>query len=141
MIVGTDDFPKVLDASAMIAFLRNEPGAAVVEGLLLDTDHRCCAHAVQLCEVFYDTLRADGERYAQIALTRLEDAGLEIREDLDPVFWQAVGRLKVDPGGISLADAFLLALTVRTGGEAVTADHHELDRIAAIGLCPIRFIR
>jgi len=34
-----------------------------------------------------------------------------------------------------------IAVTNRVGGEFVTADHHEFDRIAASGICRIRFIR
>jgi hypothetical protein len=37
----------VLDACAMIAFLRGEPGADVVAGLLSNPDHNCYAHAIK----------------------------------------------------------------------------------------------
>lgn len=36
----------VLDASAMIAYLRDEPGAGVVVAALLDPESRCHAHAL-----------------------------------------------------------------------------------------------
>jgi len=49
-----------LDASAMIAFLRDELGAQVVAEALLDPDSQCHAHALNLCEVFYDLHRAAG---------------------------------------------------------------------------------
>ena len=39
----------VLDACAMIAFLRDEEGADAVASLILDGDYM--AHAVNLCEV------------------------------------------------------------------------------------------
>ena len=48
----------VLDASAMIAFLRGEPGADAVAEILLDSESQCHAHALNLCEVFYDFERA-----------------------------------------------------------------------------------
>ena len=44
----------VLDASVMIAFPRDEPGADAVEEALLDSGSQCYAHALNLCEVFYD---------------------------------------------------------------------------------------
>lgn len=132
---------EVLDSGAMIAFLRDEPGGDVVEGLLLDPGTLCLAHAVNLCEVFYEFLRSDGEAGAQAALTDLQDLGVGFREDLDPAFWQAVGRLKVNPGRLALADCFLIALAQRVGGEAVTGDHHELDRLVPMGIVPIRFFR
>jgi predicted nucleic acid-binding protein len=46
----------------------------------------------------------------------------------------------VSPGKLSLADCFALALAVRTGGTLVTSDH-EFDPVAALGLCPVLFIR
>lgn len=36
----------VLDACAMLAFLRGEEGADKIETLLLDNNNRCMAHAV-----------------------------------------------------------------------------------------------
>lgn len=42
---------------------------------------------------------------------------------------------------MSLADAIGLALTIRLGGEFLTADHHELDSVATTGICPITFFR
>ena len=41
----------VLDACAMLAYLRNETGADVVENALLDANSQCVAHAINLCEV------------------------------------------------------------------------------------------
>ena len=41
----------VLDACAMIAFLKGEAGADVVENALLDANSQCMAHAINLCEV------------------------------------------------------------------------------------------
>jgi hypothetical protein len=40
----------ILDACAMIAFLRAEPGGEVVRDLLNDPSNRCFAHAINLCE-------------------------------------------------------------------------------------------
>ena len=51
----------VMDSSAMIAFPRNETGAATVADLLTDPQNECCAHALNLCEVFYDFARSGGE--------------------------------------------------------------------------------
>ena len=40
----------ILDACAIIALLRDEPGARIVEQLLLEQN--CMSHAVNLCEVY-----------------------------------------------------------------------------------------
>lgn len=47
----------VLDACAIIAFLRDEEGADVVESALLGSE--CVIHAVNLCEVYKDCLVRD----------------------------------------------------------------------------------
>ena len=130
-----------LDGSALLAFLYDEPGAAMVEGLLLDAGNTCFAHAVNLCEVFYDYYRAGGEVQAQNALARLLAASVLPRADLDPAFWQQVGRHKAMYRPIAIADCFCIALAQRLGGEVVTSDHREFDPLVPLGLCPIRFIR
>lgn len=128
----------VLDACAMIAYLRGEPGADVVERVLIDRS--CFAHSINLCEVFYDFHRAGGENAATSAINDLRIMGTIERNDLDEVFWQDAGRQKAS-GRISLADCFAIALTNRVGGTLLTSDHHEKDRIAASGGCSIAFIR
>jgi PIN domain nuclease of toxin-antitoxin system len=130
----------VLDACAMIAFLKGEEGADVVENALLDQDSQCMAHAINLCEVFYDFQRAGGESAAADAIADMRTLGLVERDDFDEPFWRAAGKLKAQ-GGISLADCFAITLTSRVGGTLLTSDHHEMDTIAAAGICPIIFIR
>jgi PIN domain nuclease of toxin-antitoxin system len=130
-----------LDGSAMIAFLRKEPGWDVVADLLSNVDNTCYAHAVNLCEVFYDYHRVGGEAAAQTALATLAAIRVLPRADMDPDFWQQVGRHKATYRHISIADCFCIALAQRLGGEAVTSDHHEFDPLVPLGLCPIRFIR
>ena len=78
---------------------------------------------------------------AMTALATLGTAGLSLRADMDSIFWQEAGRLKSVQRRSSLADCFCVTLARRVGGEIVTSDHHEFDRIAALALCPIRFIR
>ncbi|MCA1667895.1 MAG: PIN domain-containing protein [Thermomicrobia bacterium] len=130
----------ILDASAMIAFLRDEPGGAVVETVLINGMNTCIAHAINLCEVYYDFFRSADEATAKAAITDLEDIGVIVREDMDRTFWQEVGRYKAT-NKASLADCAAIALTNRVGGELLTSDHHELDVIAANSICQIRFIR
>jgi PIN domain nuclease of toxin-antitoxin system len=130
----------VLDACAIIAFLRDEEGADIIEGVLLDSNNECFVHAINLCEVYYDFLRASDESAAKSAISDVDLIGIVIREDLDPQLWQEAGRYKATER-ISLADCFALALTNRVGAELVTSDHHEFDPIAARGVCGIRFFR
>lgn len=131
----------VLDSSAMIALANNETGADVVAILLDDPQHECCAHAINLCEVFYDAIRRSSEAQALTLIHDLQGLGVTERRDLDLAFWQQAGRLKAVHRRISLADCCAIALTLRVSGELVTSDHRELDALAVAGVCPIRFFR
>ncbi len=130
----------VLDACAMIAYLNNEPGADVVEAALVDPANQCLAHAINLCEVFYQFYRAGGAQAAADAIGDLRRMNIIERDDLDEAFWTEAGKLKAQHRA-SLADFCAIALTNRVGGTLLTSDHHELDVIAAAGVCPITFIR
>ncbi len=130
----------VLDACALIAFLRDEDGADVVEELLLQDPPFCLVHAINMCEVFYDFLKSHDESAARQAIQDVSDVGVEIREDMDAEFWREAGRLKVRHT-VSLADAFAIALARRLDAELVSSDHHEFDPIAAQGVVKIKFIR
>lgn len=130
----------VLDACAMIAYLQGEAGAPLVDGMLKDTGRHCFAHSINLCEVYYDTLRASDEATADQAITDLFAAGVIERNEMDPAVWREVGKIK-SRGRISIADAFCAALAQRLGGEAVTSDRREFEPLAAAGVCSVTFIR
>jgi PIN domain nuclease of toxin-antitoxin system len=130
----------VLDACAIIAFLRGEKGAEIVETLLLEEPRFCQIHAINLCEVFYDFLKVADEDTAQRAIADIIATGIEVREDMDQEFWMQAGRYKATLR-ISLADAFALALASRADAELLTSDHQEFDPVARQGLLAIRFIR
>ena len=129
----------VVDSSALLAFLRNEEGADVVQSLL--SEDVCLVHALNLCEVYYITRRELGEERAQQALQVLDALEMVVSDDLHTDFWQQAGRYKADWRRVSLADCLCLTLANRSQVELVTADHHEFDPISEQGICPIRFIR
>lgn len=131
----------VFDACALIAFFEAEPGADVVESLLLDTDHRRLIHAINVCEIYYDLLRRGSAEDASALETVLKAQGLVVVDEMPADLWRTAGDLKARWRRISLADCFALALTIREGATLVTTDHHELDKISEANVCPIRFIR
>lgn len=131
----------VLDASAMIAYLRNEAGAERVEQALLDRDNRCIAHVLNLFEVFYDFHRAIGPADALKAVKDLDAIGVEQNSEIDVAFWQAASAFKAIHRRVSLADCFLITLANRLGATILTADHHEFDALADQRLCSVTFIR
>jgi predicted nucleic acid-binding protein len=125
----------------MIAYLRGETGADVVESALSGDSGPCLAHAINLCEVYYKFVRVSGEAVATSAIRDLKDIGLIVRVDLDEAFWRDVGRHKATVGSVPLADCFVVALANRLDAEAMTADHPDFDPIAEEGICRVTFIR
>jgi predicted nucleic acid-binding protein len=130
----------VLDACTMIALLRREPGEDVVWAHLSDPNNTCFAHAINLCEVYYDFHRDAGAAAAENAIEDLKALKVIERSDFDEAFWKDAGKLKAR-GKVSLADCMAITLTNRLGGVLLTSDHHELDAVAAAGVCSITFIR
>lgn len=131
----------VLDASAMIALLRDEPGAERVEEITTDQRNSIHAHAMNLVEVYYDFHRASGLGAAQNAIQDLIQAGVVEDCLLDRDLWQDVGAMKSALRRVSLADCFGICLAKRLGAVFLTADHHELDGVKKLGLYEIEFIR
>jgi PIN domain nuclease of toxin-antitoxin system len=131
----------ILGASAIIAYLRGEPGADAVSAIFVDPAHVCLAHALNLCEVYYDFYRSNSETAARDAMRDIFALGVLLRSDLSIDFWQTAGALKATVRRISLADCFAVALAQATGGSVLTSDHHEFDPLAERGVCSVTFIR
>ena len=131
----------VFDASALIAFLRDEPGAEAVQNLLDASPEANYVHALNLCEVYYDFWRASTREAAESAISDLLAIGIQERSDLDAEFWRDVGRLKALRRRVSLADCCALALAERLGASLASADRHELEPLVAQGPWRITFIR
>lgn len=127
----------VLDLCALIAWLRDEPGSETIAAMI--EAQQATMHALTLCEVYYDTVRARGR---DKALEMLADARevVEVNEELGPDFLVLAGDLKAR-GGIALADTFAAALAIRTNGIVVTADRKEFESVVARGWCRVEFFR
>ena len=131
----------VFDASALIALLKDEPGAAPTETILTDGSTTRFAHAVNLCEVYYHFVKLGDEARVAAELAAFARGGLETRQDMDQTFWQAVARMKAELQHASLTDCFAVALSQRVGGTIITADHPSFDPVAPRSICPVTFIR
>jgi predicted nucleic acid-binding protein len=131
----------VLDAGAMIAFLRGEPGKEVVRDHLSDAGNACHAHALNLCEVHYDFIRLAGDRAAKAALRDLRRVGVRPARSLSAGFWMRVGYLKGTIRKVSIADCFAITLAEELDATILTSDHHEFDPLAERGVCRVTFIR
>jgi predicted nucleic acid-binding protein len=125
----------------MIAFLRDEPGAASVMEHIQRFPQGVSAHSLNLCEVYYEFWRSSGEQTAQRAIDDLLILGIAERNDMGPNFWRAMGRLKAMHRRVSLADCAAVVLSNGLGATLVTADRHELEPLSALSICEFVFIR
>jgi PIN domain nuclease of toxin-antitoxin system len=110
----------VLDASALLAYLRDEPGADIVQAAL---ENGCLIGAINLAEVL-SKLAEVGQDPAQV-LGQLETLGdalvVEPADEMDAV---RIGELRprTKEAGLSLGDRACIALGERTGLPTLTAD-------------------
>jgi ribonuclease VapC len=107
----------VLDASALLAVLRAEPGAERVEACL----EEACIGAVNLSEVVTKLIE-DGVPEAEIcaAIGRLE---LEVHAfDAQHAYTAGIRRKATGAFGLSFGDRARLALAQSMGAPALTAD-------------------
>ena len=121
----------VLDANAVIALLKNEDGADVVENLFSQAaagNCSVCMNKYNLLEVYYGFFREDGEAFAEEKIRAIRESPITIIETLsDEVFRQA-GRFKATYN-ISLADAVVLGQGAADGFVVVSSDHHEFNMV------------
>jgi ribonuclease VapC len=119
----------VLDSYAMLAFFRNEEGAAKVAQLLHDAandKHELYMPCVNAGEVFYITYRKENPSKADIAWKALQLFPIHIVEaDMDLTF--AAAKLKAR-FSVSYADAFAAALTISKKAILITGDR-EFDAL------------
>ena len=107
----------VLDASALLAYLREEPGAEVVDGLLAEA----VMASVNWAEVVQKALSAGVDVDGMQA--DLQALGMRV-EPLLPVDGDRAGRLwpLTRQQGLSLADLACLSQGLRLGKTVVTCD-------------------
>lgn len=130
-----------MDACALLAYLQGEDGGRRVRELCRENLGRVYLHAVNAGEIYYWLRRDHGEEAAQAGLVQLDAMGIITREDLDAAFWQDAMGIKADQRRVSLADCYFLALTRRLDAVGVTTDHHEMDPLVPLNLCPLLFAR
>ncbi|CAK0755281.1 Ribonuclease VapC [Gammaproteobacteria bacterium] len=130
----------VLDASAVLAVLRDEDGAdAVIQ--VLASKQPVLLGVVNALEVCYDLWRSSpGVETVQTLLAELERWPITLVREMDDEWLLAAARFKAR-GRLSLADACALGLAKVHHGLLVTADHHEFDPLEKAGLAHFYWIR
>ena len=121
----------VVDACALLALLRNEPGADKVAAVINAANNgeaEVLMHKANLLEVYYDLYRSHGKETADMILSEVKKRPITINSEITDKIFAEAGRLKASYR-ISFADSFALAQALVSSGELLTADHHEFDSI------------
>lgn len=129
----------VLDASAVVAYLKDEPGAEVLAALLAQEQNVVVIHAVNLCEIYYNYLRDDGFETAEEAWLKTTTMAAVI-ERMDEPFWKRVARWK-GLEGLGLGDAFAAATAEEFAVPLVATDHDDFDPVETKGLLKMVWLR
>ncbi len=130
----------VLDTSALICWIDDEPGAARMQEILTGLEP-VVIHAVNVVEFQYLLLRKGGVASWELAAARFKAAGVETVRLMDDELLGTAARLKAFNAPIALGDVFAVALTVHRSATLLTTDHGELEKVAAAGVCSIEFLR
>lgn len=130
----------ILDACALIAFLRQEKGDEKLVKLFKDKQNRFYLHSINLGEVYYDTLRLAGKKQAQELFADVAKLPVEIVWIMDSSFLELVGKYKTS-FPMSYADSFVLALAERENGIVVSTDHGEFDAVEKSGKIAFYWLR
>ncbi|MFQ5849847.1 MAG: PIN domain-containing protein [Candidatus Binatia bacterium] len=133
------DPTHIVDASALIAYFKQEAGYQNFSSLLADDQNILAVHATNLCEVYYTYLRSDGPDKAEEAWRKATTI-LGVVEKLDAQFIKRVGRWKVDYN-LPLGDAFAAATAEDSACALVTTDHNDFGPIESAGALQIVWLR
>jgi predicted nucleic acid-binding protein len=114
----------VLDACALIALLDNEDGKDKIDELFTKAkagEISLYINIINLLEVYYEYIRADGIEVAGKILAPISETPLKIVDLISQPIYKEAARLK-GAFTISLADAVGLATAINLGGIFVTSD-------------------
>ncbi|MDR1872694.1 MAG: PIN domain-containing protein [Deltaproteobacteria bacterium] len=119
----------ILDACALIALLRNEEGANIVEGLIDKANAgilKVSIHKANSLEVYYETIRTNGTKRAIETINEISKLPITIISDISDALFMEAGRLK-SLYKVSFADTFALATASTSDSVLVTSERQEMD--------------
>ena len=113
----------VIDSYAMMAYFENEPGTDIVAAILKDLFNKKTRGYMSIInwgEIYYNTLRVQGEAMAEAVLSQLARYPIELVDADQSLTYEAAkfkGKFK-----IAYADCFAAALAHRLKAKVVTGD-------------------
>lgn len=122
----------VFDASALIAYIKSEPGNDVVDSIIRNHEYERYMHPVNLCEVSYHLLRFG--LLPMLAFDLAYPPWIEVAKDFNRKSWQRTAELKADYQNLALADCIVIALAESMRAEILTSDRffQKVDTTARI---------
>jgi len=114
----------VFDSFALIGYLEGEPFSDRIQDVLIRAKKGSCRlylHAIHLGEVYYITLREQGQTLADLAYSRVKSFPLNYIEQIDEELLLTSARLKANYS-ISYADSFAAALALLRNCSLLTGD-------------------
>ncbi|HEV2357331.1 MAG TPA: PIN domain-containing protein [bacterium] len=132
----------VLDSSAILAFLYDEPGRDAVEELLAGAGDQTVVrlHRIHLGEAYYLFYRKGGQRLADEMLDDVRRLPIVLEDRISPALMREAGRLKASYR-LSCADAFAGGLARVRQGRLVSADRREFGPLESAGEIAVGWIR
>ncbi len=131
----------VLDSYAVIGYLENESFSGRIQELLTNAkkgDPRLYFHAIHLGEVFYITLREQGQTLADLAYSRIKALPLKIVEYIDEKLLLQAATVKANHP-ISYADCFAAAMAMINKCPLLTGDP-EFKSLEKEGLITVEWL-
>ena len=133
----------ILDACALIAFLRKDKGYEKIITIFdkaTNLEVKVIMHAATLSEVYYDFVRFSTKVIADNVISDLNALPVDIIKVISMEIIEQIGYFKTTYK-ISFADSIVLSTAKLNNTKVVTSDHHEFDEIEKGGDMSFEWIR
>ena len=135
----------VIDTCAIIAILRAETGWQEVEKIFLQNkSSEFYIHSINLCEIYYDCIKVDGQNEADRLLEDLfayfHKQRIAVYYETDLKLLKIAGQVKAN-NRLSLADSFVAALAIMKTATVITSDKKEFTPLVESAICNVTFFR
>ena len=131
----------VLDSYALIGYLENEPFSEKIQNALIKAKNgnfRLYFHAIHLGEIYYITLREQGQSMADLAYSRVKALPIKLIDRIDEELLLAAASIKAGYA-VSYADSFAAALAMINNCPLLTGDP-EFDPLEKKGIIRIEWL-
>lgn len=111
----------LIDASALLAALKSEPGGDTVRQILEQAPEGALfMHAVNACEVAYQLIKFGFIEY--VAYYYAVPDAVEFIDHIQPAVWKRAASLKTEHTNLSLGDCILIAQAELIDADILTGD-------------------